>query len=72
MDNQVHVSEVEQASFFCAVEEKLGGVLLAKGDIISAVGDGFGFYRVYVNWGEGCIAKIRKDQVNQLAGMEVL
>ena len=62
----------QQASFEMPGDFILGGIHLAEGDTVTAVGDGLGKYRICVNWGEGIIAVLNAKQVNEMAGFEVV
>ena len=59
-------------TFKCALDCHMGAYNLQEGDPLKVVDDHDGLYSVYVEWGEGAIARINARDVNKLAGHEVV
>lgn len=59
-------------SFECSIDCKLGAYSLAEGEPLKVVDDRDGLYSVYVEWGEGAIARLPARDVNKLAGYEII
>lgn len=61
-----------RVEFSCAMDCKVGAYALQAGDKMTAVGDGFGFFNLYVDWADGCLGRFRAGDINNLAGSEVV
>lgn len=59
-------------TFPCSIDCKLGAYSLAEGEPLKVVDDRDGLYSVYVEWGEGPIARVSARDVNKLAGYEAV
>ena len=58
--------------FTCDRDIRVGAVTLREGESIKAVSDGMGKFHLYVEWVEGSIGRYTAEQVNDLAGKEVV
>lgn len=60
------------ATFRRSMDCRLGAYSLQEGEPIKAVSDGQGLFYIYVEWGEGYIARLNAHDVNKLAGYEAV
>jgi hypothetical protein len=58
--------------FSCYNDCRLGAIALNEGESIKAVSDGMGYFNLYAEWLEGSIGRYSADQVNTLAGEQVV
>jgi len=59
-------------SFLCALDCRIGAYSLTEGEPLKVVGDGTGRFYLYVDWGDGAIARLSAHDVNRLAGYEAV
>lgn len=62
----------QRATFTCAFDTKLGAFQLAEGESVRVVSDGMGKFDLYVEWADGSIGKYTANEINKLAGYEVV
>jgi hypothetical protein len=58
--------------FSCYNACRLGAIALNEGESIKAVRDGMGYFNLYAEWAEGSIGRYSVDEVNELAGEQVV
>jgi hypothetical protein len=58
--------------FSCYKDTQLGAIALREGESIKARSDGLGYYFLFVEWVDGNIGRYSAEQVNELAGEQVV
>jgi len=59
-------------TFECSIDCHIGAYSLKEGEPLKVLDDKDGLFSVYVEWGEGAIARMNAHDINKLAGYDVI
>jgi hypothetical protein len=62
----------QRVTFQCAFDTRLGAYHLNEGEAVKAVSDGKGNFDLYVEWSETSLGKYTANEINKLAGYQVV
>lgn len=65
-------ARTEPIRFACKKEIRVGAYLLQPGDRMRAVNAGYGLFKLYTDWAEGCLGSFNAMDINKLAGQELI